>query len=402
MARWKYQEGDSTDKLAKVDKIRRGNRSHKKPEQAREPFELPLDDWDLTKEWFRARVVEVHKKYAFVSPEPVWGDIKTRDVMLATVARRHLENQKRERNLIAVGDIVRCRPTEPGEIRPTTTDLPTVVIQNRAPRVSRLARTDPMNAEIEHVLACNLDQLLIVASFLQPRVKFGLIDRYLTLAEEQRLPAVIILNKLDLLEDCERPDFVSYCEEMIALYRKLGYQVITLSTLDSDLEQSASYDDLKSILGKKISICSGHSGVGKSSVVNLFDPEIVQEVEEDPDIFYKGRHTTTYASFIKLKALDGYVIDTPGIRSFLVGKRSSIELTDAFREMRPYLGLCKYRECRHIDEPDCRIAEAVNSGEIHQDRYKSYRTLLLGETGREGRSGLLNSKLDDDLEESDS
>ena len=129
---------------------------------------------------------------------------------------------------------------------------------------------------------------------------------------------------------------------------------------------------------------SGHSGVGKSSLINRFRPEIVQEVEPNSDIFYKGRHTTTYASFLKL-GTGGSVIDTPGIRSFLLGERSSIDLSYAFVEMRPYLGQCKFRECRHIDEPDCQVLAAKERGEISERRYKSYLGLLLGDTGREGR-----------------
>ena len=119
--------------------------------------------------------------------------------------------------------------------------------------------------------------------------------------------------------------------------------------------------------------------------MNLFKPELVQAVEPDEDIFYKGRHTTSYASFIKL-GTGGFVIDTPGVRSFLIREDSPIHLTHCFVEMRPFLGKCGFRECRHIDEPDCKVLEAVESGKISRWRYKSYLGLLLGTTGRQGRT----------------
>src|SRR5690606_33316642 len=135
----------------------------------------------------------------------------------------------------------------------------------------------------------------------------------------------------------------------------------------------------------KITVLSGHSGVGKSTLVNLFEPEIIQAVEENSDIFYKGRHTTSYASFIKLNQ-GGYIIDTPGIRSFALEKLEPIDLAYGFKEIRAFLGKCKYRECRHIEEPGCAVKEAVDTGSIFERRYHSYAGILLGTTGREGRT----------------
>jgi ribosome biogenesis GTPase len=211
-------------------------------------------------------------------------------------------------------------------------------------------------------------------------VKWGLIDRYLVLAEEQGIPAIVVLNKKDLLAK-ESESFQEKCAEEVATYKKLGYDVMELVAVDENDQQVSA---LQAILENKISIFTGHSGVGKSSLVNRFNPEIVQDVEPNSDIFYKGRHTTTYASFIKI-ASKGYAVDTPGIRSFTVGDRNAIDLTFGFKELRPFMGKCKFRECRHIDEPDCAVIEALNKGAISQRRYRSYCGLLLGETGREGR-----------------
>jgi ribosome biogenesis GTPase len=382
MTRWKYRGQTDTDKLAKYDKIRRRRDKRKKKDNEAAKFELAEDQWTLKKGWFKGRVVEVHKRYAFVSPEPEWGQIDTRDVWLATVARRHLQSKRVERNSVAVGDRVLCRPSEEKDLA-IETDLPCAVIVHLSPRRSKIARTDPLREDRQHVLAANCDQLVVMASYQSPLVKWGLIDRYLVLAEEQEIPAAIILNKEDLLAN-ESEGFRQRCADEIEVYRRLGYP--TLSIAGEFVDQNDSrLAEIAELFKDKTSIVSGHSGVGKSSLINRFGPEIVQEVEPNSDIFYKGRHTTTYASLIKLKT-GGYVVDTPGIRSFLLGQRGPIELTHGFREMRPFMGQCKFRECRHIDEPDCAIREALTRGEIAERRYKSYLGLLLGDTGREGRT----------------
>ena len=141
---------------------------------------------------------------------------------------------------------------------------------------------------------------------------------------------------------------------------------------------------LRGHLKGKMTIFSGHSGVGKSSLVNLFDPEITQEVEPQPEIKSKGRHTTTYASLIKL-GTGGYVIDTPGIGSFAMADRAALEWCHGFLEIRAMVGSCKFRECRHIDEPGCSVLVKLAEGAIDPRRYQSYANLVLGETGREGR-----------------
>ncbi|NRA67839.1 MAG: ribosome small subunit-dependent GTPase A [Pseudobacteriovorax sp.] len=384
MSKWKYRESDD---YFSYDKIRRGKDKRKKNKKAIDNFVLDEDKWLVKDNWFKARVVEVHKRYAFVSPITEDGDIVTKDVWLSTVARKHLQSKRLERNNVVVGDVVLCRPAT-GEEPDVSEELPYCVVENLKPRFSEISRVDPASMERKHILASNVDQLLIVASFCSPLVKWGLIDRYLVLAEEQNIEPIIVLNKQDLLLE-ESEKFQKKAEEEIANYRSLGYKVFSISVLGK------SQDDIEAIgesLKDKCSILSGHSGVGKSSLVNLFRPEITQEVEANADIFYKGRHTTTYASLLKL-GTGGIVVDTPGIRSFLLGERSSIDLTYSFREMRPYLGKCKYRECRHIDEPDCAILEALHDGKITSRRYQSYKGLLLGDTGRQGRTR------DDELEE---
>jgi ribosome biogenesis GTPase len=385
MAKWKYRgDSDSSEKLPSYDKIRRGRDKRRKHKASDVEFEQSEENWDFEAhpEWFPARIVEVHKRYAFVSPERVIGDVATRDVWLATVARRYLQSRRGERNTICVGDRVLCRPTDDRDVD-LGTDIPCCVIEHVSPRKSRIARQDPAVPDREHILASNVDQLLIVASYKNPLIKWGLIDRYLVLAEEQCIPAIIILNKLDLLDE-ESDDFRAECLRETANFRNLGYTVFSLK-VEFQSFSDAIIKELHALLEGKVTILSGHSGVGKSSLVNLFKPEITQEVEENSNIFYKGRHTTSYASMIKL-GRGGYVIDTPGIRSFVLSDRNAIDLSHGFVELRSLMNCCKFRECRHIDEPECAVIKAVAAGQISERRYRSYKGMLLGDTGRQGRT----------------
>jgi ribosome biogenesis GTPase len=384
MSKWKYRGDEDGDDLFRYDKIRRARDKRKKYKADDVQFELAEDRWEERGEgsWFPARVVEVHKRYAFVSPEHSIGEVDTRDVWLATVARRYLQSRRGERNTIVVGDRVLCRPTDERDAD-LGTDIPCCVIEHLSPRKSQIARRDPSGKNREHVLASNVDQLLIVASYKAPLIKWGLIDRYLLLAEEQGIPAIIVLNKEDLLAE-EDPEFRKRCKEEAETYRRLGYTVFSLK-VEFQTWRSTAIKELHALLDGKVTILSGHSGVGKSSLVNLFRPEIEQEVEPNSEIFYKGRHTTTYASMIKL-GRGGYVIDTPGIRSFVLEDRGPIELSYGFVEMRGLMNQCKFRECRHIDEPDCAVRAAVAAGRISERRYRSYCGILQGDTGRQGRT----------------
>jgi len=414
-----WDEDENSEAFEKFSKIRKREKRKSRAGDLATRFEIPEKEWDsqAVEGAFAARVVEVHKRYAFVSPEAERGQVRTNDVWLATIARRHLTARREQRNFVCVGDRVLCRPAREDELA-STSELPQCLVEALAPRATRLVRRDPMTPEREHILCSNVDQLAVVASFRKPLVKWGLIDRYLVLAESEGIRPLIILNKRDLLDDeageLERSEaseiaregnegagdaevagsaaggrdlrsFRRKCEERIVLYRSLGYEVFTMQANMKGVARDPEVKRLAGALKGKITAFSGHSGVGKSSIVNLYKPELVQAVEPDEDIFYKGRHTTSYASFLKLGS-GGYVIDTPGVRSFLLREDSPIHLTHCFVEMRPLLGKCAFRECRHVDEPDCQVRAAVESGKITPWRYKSYLGLLLGTTGRQGRT----------------
>ncbi|MBI2601986.1 MAG: ribosome small subunit-dependent GTPase A [Deltaproteobacteria bacterium] len=340
-----------------------------------EIFILNAKEWKkrIKQGYFAARVVEVQKRYVFVAEEPILNEIETREIWLGTVARTFLQAMRQERNFVVVGDRVLCKKGTRAEKK---SDFPQCTIDFRAERESRISRLDPMVREREHVLAANVTQMVIVASFFAPKLKWGLIDRFLVLAEQQKIKICLILNKKDLLDAAEDP-FKEECKEFIELYRSFGYPVF-LTQANDQVE-----GELRNIFRNEISLVVGHSGVGKSSIINQMDPEIIQDVETQ-EVLLKGRHTTTYASFIKL-GTGGFVIDTPGVRSFLIAELDPLMLTWCFVDLRPYAGKCKFRECKHLQEPNCAVLDALQRGELSEWRYKSYLAILTGASGREGR-----------------
>ncbi|MFK7872068.1 MAG: ribosome small subunit-dependent GTPase A [Oligoflexales bacterium] len=335
-------------------------------------FIEPIEHWDLEK-GFQARVVEVHKRYAFVSTEPKEGEVDTTDVWMATVARRHLQSERQERHFVCVGDRVYCQKAS----EDICDDLPQCTIEARAPRTAKIFRKDPMVAERLHILAANMTQLIVVSSYQSPLVKWGLIDRYLALAEAEGLEAVIVLNKEDLLVGAKE-GFQEECAEQQKIYEDMGYRVLSLQA-----SSPSAMKEVRKLFRGHISLVSGHSGVGKSSMVNLARPELKQVVEKD-EIMTKGRHTTSFASFIRLGS-GGYVVDSPGIRSFVAPDMEGATLSRCFRDIEPYVDSCRFRECLHNEEPGCAVKAAVEQGLVAQRRYRSYLGILLGTTGREGR-----------------
>ena len=378
----KLKHSKDYDNFSKKEAFRRSRRgqvlTHESVESIFEITESEAGE-KLKLSYFLARVVEVHKGYSFVSPEPKTGLIKTQDVWLAQVARKYLQTERLERNLLVVGDRVLCLKAEE-KSSSKSQELPACVVEFRLQRKNVIERLDPMHKERTHVLVSNIDTLVVVASFIYPKVKWGLIDRYLVLAELEKIPVVILLNKKDLLST-QKEKFKNHCHERKELYSKLGYPIYEIGALNLDHEDQKI---LKNIFAKKICIISGHSGVGKSSIANHLEPELVQDVESE-EILRKGRHTTTYASFLKHKKA-GYVIDTPGIRSFVLSQKSAVELTWAFVEMRAYMNKCQFRECAHLTEPGCAVLQAVKEGHISEWRYQSFQAILSGESGREGKS----------------
>jgi len=319
---------------------------------------------------------------------------------LCTVAKRHFQRAHKQRNFVVVGDRILFEPDadvkrdEQGNIE---NDLPRGVIQHAFSRRNQIARKDPLHPEWEHIMLVNIDLIAVVASVLNPEVRWGLIDRFLVQAEWEGIPVAIVLNKIDLLNDPQLADpaFLETYQRRVSIYRSIGYPVFEICALRPK-KTMAAVKELRSLFKGKLVGFAGHSGVGKSSLVNLMKPEFEQIVDEQPEIFYKGRHTTTYNSLLQL-GIGAYAIDTPGIRSFDIMKMDPITLTSCFPEMRHLK--CRYRECAHDKErlEDCAVKQALQEGKIADVRYRSYIGILKGVSFREGSGDATDAMMIADL-----
>jgi ribosome biogenesis GTPase len=213
-----------------------------------------------------------------------------------------------------------------------------------------------------HIIAANVDQVLIVSALAEPGLKLGLIDRYLVSAEIGGVRPIIVLNKADLID-------VAICQWVIGLYAQLGYETVVSSVTDG-----RGLDRLRVLLGGGVTALTGQSGVGKSSLLNAIQPSLNLKVREVSDWTFKGKHATTTAELIELAA-GGFVVDTPGLRQFELWDTVPGELEGYFIEFRPFIPHCRFPDCSHTHELGCAIKSAVYWGQIHAGRYESYRKL---------------------------
>lgn len=261
-------------------------------------------------------------------------------------------------NPIAVGDHVEIEMENEGE--------GSVVINKIIDRKNYITRQSPHNKHQHHIIASNLDQSLLFATLREPRTSQGFIDRFLITCEAYHIPAVIVFNKADLHRKKEEEKL----EELKNIYEAIGYKVMAMS-----VEKNMGVEEVKSLLKDKVTLLSGHSGVGKSSFINIVFPELRLKTQDVSGWSGKGLHTTTFAEMFDLPS-GGKVIDTPGLREFALMDISKKELSHYFPEMRALINDCQFNNCMHINEPGCAVKEAVNSGGIATDRYVSYLTIL--------------------------
>ncbi|MCW3079136.1 ribosome small subunit-dependent GTPase A [Segetibacter sp.] len=261
-------------------------------------------------------------------------------------------------NPIAVGDVVEMDLENELESTSTITSI--------HDRRNYIARVSPHNKNQHHIVASNLDQSFLFATIKDPRTSQGFIDRFLVSCEAFHVPAVIVFNKADVYKQKEMDKF----NELKAMYEAIGYVVILASVVNN-----MGVDEVKERLKDKTTLLSGHSGVGKSSLINAIFPELNLRTKEVSEWSGKGMHTTTFAEMFDLP-LRGKVIDTPGIRELGLVHMTKQELSHYFPEMRTRLNDCQFNNCMHTNEPGCAIKEAVNTGKIHVDRYVSYMTIL--------------------------
>jgi ribosome biogenesis GTPase len=222
------------------------------------------------------------------------------------------------------------------------------------------------------IIAANLDQAFLVVTLASPRTSLGFIDRFLVTAEAYDIPASLIFNKLDMFSD----EGLEILAEYKSIYENLGYPCYEVSAL-----KGTNIPQLITLLKDKITLFSGHSGVGKSSLMNAILPDLdirTMEVSEWSD---KGMHTTTFAEMYDLPG-GGSIIDTPGIRELGVIDIEQQELSHFFPEMRDRMHNCRFHNCRHINEPGCAVLEALENGEIEPSRYESYLSIYNGNDTR--------------------
>lgn len=261
-------------------------------------------------------------------------------------------------NPIAVGDVVTMELENELENTATITAIDD--------RTNYIARLSPHNKNQHHIVASNLDQSIMFATIKDPKTSQGFIDRFLVSSESYHVPAVIVFNKADLYGRKEMDRFA----EMKSMYESVGYKVILASIINMH-----GVEEVKALLHSKTTLLSGHSGVGKSSLINAIFPELNLKTKEVSDWSGKGMHTTTFAEMFDLP-LGGKVIDTPGLREFGLVDIEKQELSHYFPEMRERLNECQFNNCMHINEPGCAIKDAVNTGQIYPDRYVSYLSIL--------------------------
>lgn len=279
--------------------------------------------------------------------------VQTVTGVLECTLRGRLKKERQSSDIAVIGDMVEVK-----QVSPTTGAIEAV-----EPRRTKLARRAAGTKGIwsEDVLIANLDQVLLVFACASPEFHPRMLDRYLALTESSALDTVIVANKLDLV-GLER------AHALFAEYERIGYPVIYTST-----KQGIGIEDLRARLGGRISVVTGKSGVGKSSLLNVVQPGLGLATSEISEVIDKGRHTTRVAELIALDLPGGgYVADTPGIRELGLWQFPLDELDWCFREFRPFLDECYFSGCTHTHEPDCGVRAAVAAGQVNEERYQSY------------------------------
>ena len=217
-----------------------------------------------------------------------------------------------------------------------------------------------------HIIAANIDQAFLIVTLASPTTSVGFIDRFLVTAEAYQIPTVLVFNKDDLYDEFDR----EYHDEIVQMYTNSGYECLETSALGQ-----MNIDLLTTKMTAKVTLLSGHSGVGKSTLVNVIDPDLDLVTQQVSEAHNKGMHTTTFAEMYPLH-FGGFIIDTPGIKGFGLVDVSEFELADYFPEILRLKGQCKFHNCKHVNEPKCAVKEAVALDKIHPVRYDSYLSIL--------------------------
>ncbi|MEM7657282.1 MAG: ribosome small subunit-dependent GTPase A [Bacteroidota bacterium] len=262
-------------------------------------------------------------------------------------------------NPVAVGDQVRFQV-------PEEVEQPGVIIE-LLPRKNYLLRKAISHGRKVHILAANVDQAVLVFTVDHPATSTGFANRFLVVAEGYHIPVTILFNKTDLLTNEAQQ---AQLQELMDLYEKIGYPVHAVNALDPAYQSK-----IQDIFKDQLSFIGGHSGAGKSTIINLLAPDLQLKTSDISGSTNKGRHTTTYAEMFALPE-GGYLIDSPGIKELGITGFDKSDLSHYFPEMRERMADCKFSNCTHTREPKCAVKAALETGEIHPSRYDSYLRML--------------------------
>ena len=283
--------------------------------------------------------------------------VRTRDARIITCRLRGNFRIKgiKVTNPIAVGDrVLFIQDSEYGFI----TDI--------TQRKNYIYRKSVNLSKITHIIAANIDTAFLVISLTDPRTPLGFIDRFLVASESFRIKTILVFNKVDLYN----ADLKHYHKSLQKIYTDIGYECISTSVITGE-----GIETLKSKMQDRISLFSGQSGVGKSSIINAIEPDLQLKIATISDYNNKGKHTTTFAEMFEL-SFGGFIIDTPGIKEFGLIEYEQEEVSHYFPEMLRLLPQCKFSNCIHTHEPECAVKQALEEDLIAQSRYENYLAII--------------------------
>ncbi|MDD2492192.1 MAG: ribosome small subunit-dependent GTPase A [Bacteroidales bacterium] len=305
----------------------------------------------MEKRGIKSAIVVKHTgSHYMVSPLPLWDPVEC-----VVRGRLRLKGSKTT-NPLAVGDIVKYEPGDDGK----------GIIVSIEPRKNYIIRKSTNLSRESHIIASNIGTAYLVTTLIHPEVKTVFLDRFLVTCEAYRVPVKILLNKRDLLDREE----IDMLENFKQIYEGAGYEIIEVSA-----KTGLNIEKLRDECKGKVSLFSGQSGVGKSSLINAMDSNLILKTANISDYHLQGKHTTTFYEMHPLNS-GGFIIDTPGIRGFGLVEMEREELSHYFPEMLKLNQECRFAPCTHTHEPGCRVKEAVDNNEISADRYLSYLGML--------------------------
>lgn len=286
-----------------------------------------------------------------------WYNVKLEngEVIEARIQGKFRIKGIRSTNPVAVGDVVTIKQDE--NINNVITEI--------ADRKNYIVRKSINLSKHSHIIAANIDQAILIVTISQPKTTTGFIDRFLISAEAYHIPTILVFNKIDIYNKVELEEL----KTLMDIYTKIGYPCIAVSALNNE-----NIDEFKNILKDKTSVISGHSGVGKSTLLNTIEPTLNLKTSTISEMHEQGKHTTTFAEMFDL-SFGGHIIDTPGVKAFGLIDFDKADLSHYFLEMRAILDNCQYSNCQHINEPKCAVKDAVAKNEIAAFRYNNYLSM---------------------------